>query len=230
MNEEISKMKFDSIITNIGFEKINEALVSGKKLDLKYIAIGDSCGEYYDLKPTQTKLVNELYRTETQIVDGISATGLIPNNIGGFFIREVGVFDSFNNLILIAKQPLTYKPQELQGGIKDIWIKVRLKGINPDSLVIKIDPSVQYASVEFVSNLINTHKHPDLMPIWLYDTNGNGIVDSCEFVDGGLFTDDSNIEIPQPPILPDLIMNTSIYDKNQNGIVDNAENIDAGEF
>ena len=125
---------------------------------------------------------------------------------------------------------MTYKPQELQGGIKDIWIKVRLKGINPDSLVIKIDPSVQYASVEFVSNLINTHKHPDLMPIWLYDTNGNGVVDSCEFVDGGLFTDDSNIEIPQPPILPDLSMNTSIYDKNQNGIVDNAENIDAGEF
>ena len=41
MNEEMSKMKFDSIITNIGFEKINEALVSGKKLDLKYIAIGD---------------------------------------------------------------------------------------------------------------------------------------------------------------------------------------------
>ena len=58
MNEEMSKMKFDSIITNIGFEKINEALVSGEKLDLKYIAIGDSCGEYYDLKPTQTKLVN----------------------------------------------------------------------------------------------------------------------------------------------------------------------------
>ena len=68
------------------------------------------------------------------------------------------------------------------------------------------------------------------MPIWLYDTNGNGVVDSCEFVDGGLFTDSGDIEIPQPPVLPDLIMNTSIYDKNQNGIVDDAENIDAGEF
>ena len=175
-------------------------------------------------------MVNEIYRTETQQVDGISATALIPSNIGGFYIREVGVFDSENNLILIAKHPLTYKPQELQGGIKDIWVKVRLKGINPNAIEIKIDTSIQYASVEFVSNLINSHKHSDLMPIWLYDTNGNGVVDSCEFVDGGLFTDNGNIEIPQPPVLPNLIMNTSIYDKNQNGIVDDAENIDAGEF
>jgi hypothetical protein len=68
------------------------------------------------------------------------------------------------------------------------------------------------------------------MPIWLYDTNNNGIVDSCEFVDGGLFTDDEDIELPQPPVIPELIMSTAIYDQNNNGIVDEAENIDAGEF
>lgn len=230
MSSAVEAMKFDSIITDIGFEKINEALIAGTKLDLKYIAIGDACGEYYEPTREQTALVNELYRAETQQVDGVSATALIPHNIGGFFIREVGVFDSSNNLILVAKQPLTYKPQVEQGGIKDIWIKVRLKGINPDVIEIKVDPSIQYATVEFVTDLLKNHKHADLMPIWLYDTNGNGVVDSCEFVDGGLFTDSGNIEIPQPPVLPDLIMNTSIYDKNQNGIVDDAENIDAGEF
>ena len=230
MTSSVEEMKFNSIITDIGFEKINAALVAGTKLDLKYIAVGDACGEYYELRQDQIALVNEIYRAETQEVDGVSATALIPHNIGGFYIREVGVFDSLNNLILIARQPLTYKPQEEQGGIKDIWIKVRLKGINPDAVQIKIDPSIQYASVEFVTDLIKNHQHPDLMPIWLYDTNGNGVVDSCEFVDGGLFTDKGDIEIPQPPVLPDLIMNTSIYDKNQNGIVDDAENIDAGEF
>lgn len=78
-----------------------------------------------------------MYRAETQQVDVISATALIPHNVGGFFIREVGVFDSLNNLILVAKQPLTYKPQEEQGGIKDIWITVRLKGINPDVIAIQ---------------------------------------------------------------------------------------------
>ena len=230
MSTNIEEMKFSSIITNIGFERINRALISGEKLDLKYIALGDSCGEYYDLEPTQTQLVNEIYRTEVREVDGVSATALIPFNIGGFYIREVGVFDSENNLILIAKQPLTYKPQENQGGIKDIWVKIRLQGVNPNAIELKIDPSIQYASVEFVTDFIKTHKHPELMPIWLYDTNGNGVVDSCEFVDGGTFTDSSDITLPQVPILPAQIMNTNIYDKNRNGIVDDAENIDAGEF
>lgn len=57
MSSAVEAMKFDSIITDIGFEKINEALIAGTKLDLKYIAIGDSCGEYYEPTREQTALV-----------------------------------------------------------------------------------------------------------------------------------------------------------------------------
>ena len=46
MTSLIEEMKFDSIITDIGFEKINSALITGEKLDLKYIAVGDSCGDF----------------------------------------------------------------------------------------------------------------------------------------------------------------------------------------
>ena len=106
MTSLIEEMKFDSIITDIGFEKINSALITGEKLDLKYIAVGDSCGEYYEMRQDQKTLVNELYRVEAQQVDGVSATALIPHNVGGFFIREVGVFDSLNNLILIESNNL----------------------------------------------------------------------------------------------------------------------------
>lgn len=222
--------EFYSLITDIGFNEINKALNDGKKLDLKYIAVGDSNGKYYEPKTTQTKLKNEKYRAEITEVTNLTARALIPNNIGGFYIREVGLFDGNNQLLLIAKQPETYKPIESQGSVKELWIKVLLKAINPDVIEIKIDPSVQYASTQFVIEQIKTHKHPDLMPIWLYDTNGNGVVDSCEFIDGGRFTDGRDINLPQPPAIPELIMSTTIYDKNNNGIVDNAENIDAGEF
>lgn len=222
--------EFYSLITDIGFNEINKALNDGKKLDLKYIAVGDSNGKYYEPKTTQTKLKNEKYRAEIIEVTNLTARALIPNNIGGFYIREVGLFDGNNQLLLIAKQPETYKPIESQGSVKELWIKVLLKAINPDVIEIKIDPSVQYASTQFVIEQIKTHKHPDLMPIWLYDTNGNGVVDSCEFIDGGRFTDGGDINLPQPPAIPELIMSTTIYDKNNNGIVDNAENIDAGEF
>lgn len=175
--------EFYSIVTNIGFQKINECLATGSKLDLKFIAVGDSNGSYYEPAINQTSLLNEGWRGEIS-----------------------------------------------EGTAKDIWLKVVLSSINPDVIELKIDPSVQTATVQYVLNLFNNHNHSDLMPIWVYDTNANGIVDSCEFVDGGIFTDNQQMEPPQPPLVPEFIMNTAIYDKDKNGIVDEAENIDAGEF
>lgn len=228
--------EFYSLITNTGIQKVNEALAAGTKIDLARIAVGDSNGAYYEPDINQTSLVNELWRgeiLEIGVDSQLYAKTLIPYDVGGFYIREIGVFDSENNLLIIGKQPETYKPIEDEGSIKELWVKVILEAINPDVIELKIDPSIQYATTEFVNNLFidyQNHTHPDLMPIWLYDTNSNGIVDSCEFVDGGLFTDEDDIFIPEPPEVPELIMSTSIYDQNNNGIVDEAENIDAGTF
>lgn len=225
--------EFYSLVTTTGFQKINEALSQGIKLDLAFIAVGDSSGNYYEPDINQTLLVNECWRGEISEVGEDSqlfAKALIPYSVGGFYIREIGVFDSENNLLIIGKQPETYKPLENQGSVKELWIKVLLEAVNPEVVELKIDTSIQMASVQYVQNLFNNHKHPDLMPIWLYDTNSNGIVDSCEYVDGGIFTDNQDINIPQPPVVPELIMSTTIYDRNNNGIVDEAENIDAGEF
>lgn len=227
-------MEFYSIVTNIGFQKINECLATGSKLDLKFIAVGDSNGSYYEPAINQTSLLNECWRGEISEVNedniGLYARTLMSFNVGGFYIREVGVFDTENNLLIIGKQAETYKPVITEGTAKDIWLKVVLTSINPDVIELKIDPSVQTATVQYVLNLFNNHNHSDLMPIWVYDTNANGIVDSCEFVDGGIFTDNQQMEPPQPPLIPELIMNTAIYDKDNDGIVDAAENIDAGIF
>ncbi len=225
--------EFYSLITNIGIQRVNEALSAGNKIDLAFIAVGDSSGNYYEPDINQSQLVNERYRgeiTEIGVDSQLYAKALIPYDVGGFYIREIGVFDSENNLLIIGKQPETYKPVEGEGSIKELWIKVILEAINPDVIELKIDPSIQYATTEFVNNLLENHNHPDLMPIWLYDTNNNGVVDSCEFVDGGIFTDDQDITIPQPPVIPELIMSTTIYDQNNDGIVDEAENINGGTF
>ncbi len=222
--------EFYSIITNIGLQKIQEALADGTKLDLKYIAVGDSNGKYYEPELSQTKLKNEKYRTEITELTALTAKALIPASVGGFYLREFGIFDSENNLLLVGKQPETYKPLETEGSFKELWIKVVIAAINADVIEINLDPTIQMASIAWVQNLFNGHTHPDLMPIWLYDTNGNGLVDTCEYIDGGTFTDGEQLDIPQPPNVPELIMSTTIYDKNGNGIVDNAENIDAGEF
>lgn len=221
---------FYSIITDIGLEKINEALNNGTKLDLKYIAVGDSNGSYYEPDTAQTQLKNERYRAEITELTQMTAKTLLPASVGGFYLREFGIFDSENNLILVGKQPETYKPSETEGSFKELWLKVVIIAINPQVIQINIDPTIQMASIAWVKNLFNNHTHPDLMPIWLYDTNGNGYVDTCEYIDGGTFTDGENMNLPHPPAVPQLIMSTTIYDKNKNGIVDEAENIDAGEF
>jgi phage-related tail fiber protein len=222
--------EFYSLITNIGLEKIQEALNNGTKLDLKYIAVGDSNGAYYEPSEEQMALKNERYRAEITELTSLTAKSLIPASVGGFYMREFGIFDSENNLILVGKQPETYKPVETEGSFKELWIKVVIVAINPNVIEFKIDPTIQMASQSWVLNLFNGHTHSDLMPIWLYDTNGNGYVDTCEYIDGGTFTDGEDLTLPQPPTVPQLIMSTTIYDKNGNGIVDDAENLDAGEF
>lgn len=220
---------FYSVVTDIGLRKINEALLKGYKLDLKYIAIGDSNGEYYEPESTQTALVHERYQAPVSAVDGLTVRARIPFDVGGFYIREVGVIDSDGDLILVAKHPESYKPQESQGGFKDIWIKIQLEGVNPNALIIKIDPNIHLATLEQLMSSINNHTHPDLMAIRIYDTNNSGIVDTCEVVDGGRFTDE-DVELDLPDMTTQRIMSANIYDKNNNGIVDYSENIDAGEF
>lgn len=221
-------MEFYSIITNKGLDLITKALSNGTKLNLEYIAVGDSNGAYYEPNPNQTSLVNERYRAKISEVTELVAKAQIPNDIGGFYIREVGVFDDKNNLILIAKQPETYKPIVSEGSTKELWIKVLIQAINPDVLELKIDTSIQTATVEFVVNLFSNHTHKDLMKIATYDSNSNGIVDTCDYVDGGSFKDDT--EENDNKNNSANTMDKNIYDKDGNGIVDNAENIDAGEF
>ena len=233
--------EFHSIITKKGLELITEAIANETKINLEYIAIGDSNGAYYEPNEEQTTLINEKYRARISEVTELIAKAQIPNDIGGFYIREIGVLDNQNNLILIAKQPETYKPIISQGSAKELWIKVIIQAINSEVLELKVDTSIQTATVELVANLLNLHTHNDLMPVAIYDTNYNGRVDSCDFIDGGKFVGDINTN-PDNSILerlgssqngiiiPETIMNTNKYDKNNNGIVDEAENIDAGEF
>ncbi len=104
--------EFYSLITNIGIQKVNEALAAGTKIDLTFIAVGDSNGSYYEPDINQAGLVNECWRGEISEIGADSqlyAKTLIPYDVGGFYIREIGIFDSENNLLIIGKQPETYK-------------------------------------------------------------------------------------------------------------------------
>ena len=98
--------EFYSIITDIGLQKINEALNDGTKLDLKYIAVGDSNGAYYEPDPTQTKLKNlwEIYGTTSTTGSVVTFTEYSTDDVTELQnkIAELDKTIGFENIRVIA--------------------------------------------------------------------------------------------------------------------------------
>ncbi len=126
--------QYYSIITNAGLLK--EAAASGpggSAVSLTHIAVGDSNGASYNPTGAETALVHELYRTAlTHVaIDGSNPNqlileGVISEEIGSFYIREVGIFDSDGVLFAIGKYPETFKSTSASGSGKRLYIRMIL--------------------------------------------------------------------------------------------------------
>ena len=162
--------QFYSILTSIGKAKIANANVLGTKLNLTTLALGDGNGEYYNPAESQEALVNEVWRgnvgaiaTDSENLNWIVIETIIAGNVGGFFIREVGVFDDEGSLIAIGKYPETYKPILSDGATKDLIIRMILEVDNASSVTLKIDPTSVIATkkdIEMLDNKIKNIKIP----------------------------------------------------------------------
>lgn len=122
-----------SIITNNGLAKNAAASISGVPLDLTHLAVGDSNGTSYDPSADATALQNELYRTTTTYVvldennpNQLIVEAVISEEIGPFYIREVGIFDANGDLFAIGKFPETFKPNLPSGSGKRLYIRMIL--------------------------------------------------------------------------------------------------------
>ncbi|MCC0716529.1 phage tail protein, partial [Clostridioides sp. ES-S-0077-01] len=80
---------------------------------------------------------------------------VIPGSVGGFMIREVGIFDSKEQLIAVSKYPETYKPTADSGSVKDLVIKIILVVSNTSSVNLKVDPTVILATLKDLQDLDN---------------------------------------------------------------------------
>lgn len=153
---------FYTILTNIGMAAIANAQVSQSKVDFASIAVGDSNGSYYNPAATATKLVNEVWRGSINAIsidetnpNWIIVEAVIPATIGGFSVREIGVFDTSGALLAIGKIPETYKPAAEQGSLKDLYLRIILEVSNASSITLKVDPAVIYASKKYVDDKVS---------------------------------------------------------------------------
>ncbi|WP_238915093.1 phage tail protein [Clostridium sp. YIM B02555] len=144
---------FYTILTATGKAKLANSAVLGSKVNFKTLKVGDGNGSYYEPTESQTSLVREVWSGNVSSIsvdennpNWIVAETLIPATIGGFFIREAGIFDEDGDLIAISKLSETYKPVVSEGSIKDLCIKIVLEVSNVSSVTLKIDPTVIVAT------------------------------------------------------------------------------------
>ncbi|MDR1398091.1 MAG: phage tail protein, partial [Desulfarculales bacterium] len=113
----VDLLKLQGIWTQYGLEKLASIMPGEEPLAIAFCAVGDGNGSLPVVEPSQTELLNEVWRGP---VNGVTVNpddptdvlvdAVIPNNVGGFFIREWGIFDADNKLIAVGPHDEMHKP------------------------------------------------------------------------------------------------------------------------
>ncbi|ENT2589701.1 phage tail protein [Acinetobacter baumannii] len=147
---------YKGILTNNGKALIAGATVSNK-INYSHIAVGDGNGSVPVPSETRTALINEKARIALNVVEinpnntnQIVCEAIIPSNVGGFYIRELGLYAG-NTMVVNASYPPTYKPLADEGGAREINIKLVINIQNAEDIALYLDDSLIYATREWVN-------------------------------------------------------------------------------
>lgn len=153
--------KYLAIMTNQGAAKLANAAALGIKLNLTHLAVGDGNGALPTPDPAQTKLVNQkriaplnLLNVDPNNASQIIAEQIIPENEGGFWIREIGLYDDDGDLVAVANCPETYKPQLQEGSGRTQTIRMILIVSSTAAVTLKIDPAIVLATRKYVDDKV----------------------------------------------------------------------------
>lgn len=153
--------KYFAILTNYGAAQLANAVALGTQMNISAMAVGDGGGTLPVPDPAQTKLIRETRRAAVNQVsideknpNFIIAEQVIPENEGGWFIREIGLFDDNGGLIAVGNAPETYKPNLQEGSGRTQVIQMVLMVSNTQAITLKVDPSVVLATREYVTKSV----------------------------------------------------------------------------
>lgn len=152
-----------AILTAIGEAKLANATALGMTLQLTQMGIGDGNGSTPLPNRSQTALVRENRRAPLNrlFVDPANASQIIaeqviPEEIGGWWIREIGLYDTDGNLCAVANCPDTYKPVLAEGSGRTQVIRMVLIVSNTAAVQLKIDPAIVLATRSYVDEKISS--------------------------------------------------------------------------
>lgn len=164
--------KYKAVLTKIGAAKIAAATAGGTKINLTQMAVGDGGGTLPTPDPAQTKLIAEKHRAALNkvIVDPkhknyLVAELVIPPEIGGFWMRELGLYDEVGALIAVSNMAESYKPLLSEGSGRAQTLRMVVIVSDMDTVNLLIDSSTVLATQEYVDEKLLEHeqsrRHPD---------------------------------------------------------------------
>ncbi|END9349433.1 tail fiber protein [Escherichia coli] len=165
--------KFKTVITDTGAKKLAQAAApDGKPVRLTHMAVGDGGGTLPTPDSKQTRLVHEVWRhiVNRVILDAthqnrIIAELVIPPETGGFWIREIGVFDEHGDLIAVGNTAESYKPAVAEGSGRAQTFRTILTVSSTATVALTVDNTMVMATVDYVDDKLKEHeqsrRHPD---------------------------------------------------------------------
>ncbi|CAD5572420.1 Phage tail fiber repeat [Escherichia coli] len=165
--------KFKTIITDTGAKKLAQAAApDGNPVRLTHMAVGDGGGTLPTPDSKQTRLVHEVWRhTVNRVIldathqNRIIAELVIPPETGGFWIREIGVFDEHGDLIAVGNTAESYKPAVAEGSGRAQTFRTILTVSSTATVALTVDNTMVMATVDYVNDKLKEHeqsrRHPD---------------------------------------------------------------------
>lgn len=164
--------KYKAIITIAGAAKIAAASAGGTQLKIVSMAVGDGNGTLPTPNPAQTKLVNEKYRAalngltiDKALKNHILAEMIIPANVGGWWLREMGLYDEAGTLIAVSNMAESYKPKLEEGSGRTQTLRMILIVSSTEAIQVIAGGDTVLATKDFVADAIAAHEktrnHPD---------------------------------------------------------------------
>lgn len=153
--------KFYTLLTDIGAAKLASAAALGVPLKITQMAVGDGGGSLPSPSAQQTNLIAEKRRADLNMLyidpqnsSQIIAEQVIPETEGGWWIREVGLYDDAGALIAVGNCPESYKPQLTEGSGRTQTVRMVLITSSTDNVTLKIDPAVVLATRKYVDDKV----------------------------------------------------------------------------
>lgn len=166
-------VKFKTVITKAGAIKLAAATIpNGKKVNLTVMAVGDGGGALPTPDPNQTKLVREIWRNTLNKISQdnknknyVVAELVIPPETGGFWMREMGLYDDTGTLIAVGNMAESYKPALAEGSGRAQTVRMVIMVSDIESVELTIDATTVMATQDYVDDKLAEHeqsrRHPD---------------------------------------------------------------------